>query len=106
MGVVIVEGEGAVLWTGEFGASYCNQWDLCDALFSNYFEDLFRIAWYCSVYNRHISLKHRSGLASFSVEIDNEATKLHQLIADDLIAFTHLFQRLRFKHTRTLDENM
>jgi len=37
-GVVIVEGEGAVL--GEFGASHCNQWGLCDALFSNYFEDL------------------------------------------------------------------
>ena len=33
-GVVIVEGEGAVL-EGEFGASHCNQWDLCDALFSN-----------------------------------------------------------------------
>jgi len=40
MRVVIVEGEGAVL-EGEFGASYCNQWDLCDVLFSNYFEDLF-----------------------------------------------------------------
>jgi len=25
----------------EFGASHCNQWGLCDALFSNYFEDLF-----------------------------------------------------------------
>jgi len=25
---------------GEFGASHCNQWGLCDALFSNYFEDL------------------------------------------------------------------
>jgi len=37
---VIVEGEGAV-FEGEFGASYCNQWDLWDALFSNYFEDLF-----------------------------------------------------------------
>jgi len=24
----------------EFGASLCNQWGLCDALFSNYFEDL------------------------------------------------------------------
>ena len=36
--VVIVEGEEAV-W-GEFGASHCNQWDLCDALLSNYFEDL------------------------------------------------------------------
>jgi len=28
---------------GEFGASHCNQWGLCDALFSNYFEDLFTI---------------------------------------------------------------
>ena len=26
---------------GEYGASHCNQWGLCDALFSNYFEDLF-----------------------------------------------------------------
>jgi len=25
---------------GEFGASHCNQWGMCDALFSNYFEDL------------------------------------------------------------------
>ena len=25
---------------GEFGASHCNQWGLCDALFSNYSEDL------------------------------------------------------------------
>jgi len=25
----------------EFGTSHCNQWGLCDALFSNYFEDLF-----------------------------------------------------------------
>jgi len=25
---------------GEFGASHSNQWGLCDALFSNYFEDL------------------------------------------------------------------
>ena len=25
---------------GEFGASHCNQWGLCDALFSNYFDDL------------------------------------------------------------------
>jgi len=35
---VIVEGKGQC-W-GEFGASHCNQWGLCDALFSNYFEDL------------------------------------------------------------------
>ena len=27
---------------GEFGAFHCNQWGLCDALFSNYFEDLLR----------------------------------------------------------------
>jgi len=25
---------------GEYGASHCNQWGLCDALFSNLFEDL------------------------------------------------------------------
>jgi len=37
--VVIVEEEGTVLG-GEFGVSHCNQWGLCDALFSNYFEDL------------------------------------------------------------------
>jgi len=29
---------------GEFGTSHCNQWGLCDALFSNYFEDLFSFA--------------------------------------------------------------
>jgi len=40
MGVVIVKGEVAA-W-GEFGASHCNQWDLCDVLFSNYFEDLLQ----------------------------------------------------------------
>ena len=38
--VVIVEGEEAV-WV-EFGAFHCNQWDRCDALFSNYFEDLLQ----------------------------------------------------------------
>ena len=27
---------------GEFGASHCNQWDLCDVLFSNYFKDLLQ----------------------------------------------------------------
>ena len=37
---MIVKGEVAVLG-GEFGTSHCNQWGLCDALFSNYFEDLF-----------------------------------------------------------------
>jgi len=42
MGVVIVEGKGQ-FW-GEFGAFHCNQWGLCDALFSNYFEDLFLCA--------------------------------------------------------------
>jgi len=31
---------------GEFGASHCNQWGLCDALFSNYFEDLFFYVYY------------------------------------------------------------
>jgi len=38
-GMDIVEREGAV-FEGEFAASHCSQWDLCDALFSNYFEDL------------------------------------------------------------------
>ena len=38
-GMVIVEGEEAALG-GEFGASHCKQWVLCDALFSYYFEDL------------------------------------------------------------------
>jgi len=32
--------EWAVLG-GEFEASHCNQWGLRDALFSNYFEDLY-----------------------------------------------------------------
>ena len=32
-------GRGSFLWDG-FGASHCNQWGLCDALFSNYFGDL------------------------------------------------------------------
>jgi len=40
MGAVIVEGEVAV-W-GEIGACQGNQWDLCDVLFSNYFEDLLQ----------------------------------------------------------------
>jgi len=43
MGVVIVKGEGAVLG-GELGASHFNQWDLCDALLSNYFEALLLLA--------------------------------------------------------------
>jgi len=29
---------------GELGASHCNQWGLCDALFANYFEDLLLLA--------------------------------------------------------------
>jgi len=28
---------------GEFGASHCNQWGLCDALFSKYFADLLLV---------------------------------------------------------------
>jgi len=40
-GVVIVEGKGYCSFGGELGASHCNQWGLCDALFSDYFEDLF-----------------------------------------------------------------
>jgi len=34
---------------GEFGASHCNQWDLCDALFSNYFEDLLFVLYFVSI---------------------------------------------------------
>ena len=30
-------------WGGEFRASQCNRWGICDALFSNYFEDLLKI---------------------------------------------------------------
>jgi len=41
--------EGTVLG-GEFGASNCNQWGLCDVLFSNYFEDL--LLYYDSVDTR------------------------------------------------------
>ena len=41
MKVEIVEGEGG--FGGKLGASHCNQWGLCDALFSNYFEDLLTI---------------------------------------------------------------
>ena len=33
-------GRGSFGAESEFGASHCNQWGLCDALFSNYFEDL------------------------------------------------------------------
>jgi len=40
LGMGVLDGEEAV-W-GEFGASHCNQWDLCDALFSKYFEDLLQ----------------------------------------------------------------
>jgi len=44
--VVIVEGEGAVLRVnlGHPKTAHCNQWGLCDALFSNYFEDLLRLS--------------------------------------------------------------
>jgi len=46
LGMGILDGGGncrreVAVW-GEFGASHCNQWDLCDALFSNYFEDLLQ----------------------------------------------------------------
>ena len=34
------ESKGKGQFWGEFGAFRCNQWGLCDALFSNYFEDL------------------------------------------------------------------
>jgi len=33
-GVVIIEGKGQ-FWGSEFEASHCNQWGLCNALFSN-----------------------------------------------------------------------
>jgi len=36
--VIVERGRGS--FGGEFEASHCNQWGLCDALFSNYFEDL------------------------------------------------------------------
>jgi len=36
---------------GEFVASRCNQWDFCDAFFSNYFEDMsFRLCFCCVSY--------------------------------------------------------
>jgi len=43
---------------GEFGASYCNEWDLCKALFSNYFENLLYPATVCYIlhWNFHKSL--------------------------------------------------
>jgi len=50
-GLVIVEGKGQFNFGGEFGAFHCNQWDLCNALFSNYFEDLFSILPIHSVYS-------------------------------------------------------
>jgi len=34
----------AVLGGGEFRASQCNQWGICDVLFSNYSEDLLLLA--------------------------------------------------------------
>jgi len=40
MGVVIVEGEGTVLWVN-LGRPIVTSAGLCDALFSKYFEDLF-----------------------------------------------------------------
>jgi len=35
-------GRGSV--GGEFGASHCNQWGLCNALLSDYFEDLLSLS--------------------------------------------------------------
>jgi len=35
---------GRGIFVGEFGASHCNQWGFCDALFSNYFENLFHLS--------------------------------------------------------------
>ena len=43
MGVLDFGGDrrrGRDRFGGEFGASHCNQWGICDALFSNYFQDL------------------------------------------------------------------
>jgi len=51
MGVLDFDGErrrGRGSFEGEFGASYGNQWGLCDALFSNYFEDLLYARRYAS----------------------------------------------------------
>jgi len=48
--------KGKEQFWGEFGASHCNRWGLCDTLFSNYFEDLFSIWYYISMvlwYNGH-----------------------------------------------------
>jgi len=45
MGVLDFDGNrrrGRGSFGDEFGASHCNQWGLCDALFSNYFEDLLK----------------------------------------------------------------
>ena len=43
MGILDFGGDrrrGRAILGVKFGASHCNQWGLCDALFSNYFEDL------------------------------------------------------------------
>ena len=46
---------------GEFGASHCNQWGLCNVLCSNYFEDLFVLmfvfiffVYSCNVVNNYV----------------------------------------------------
>ena len=40
-GMDVLDGDGdRRRGRGEFAASHCNQWGLCDALFSTYFEDL------------------------------------------------------------------
>jgi len=44
MGVLDFGGDcqrGRGSFGGEFWAPHCNQWGLCDVLFSNYFEDLY-----------------------------------------------------------------
>jgi len=55
MGVLDVGGlsKGMGQFWGEFGASRCNQWDFCNALFLNYFEDLL----YTGCWNSMTALK-------------------------------------------------
>jgi len=56
MWVVIVEGEGAVLRVNS-GRPIVTKRGLCDALFSNYFKDLFTVIQCCEVKERAKSKK-------------------------------------------------
>jgi len=50
MGVIDFSGDrrrGRGSFGDELGTSHCNQWGLCDALFSNYFEDLLGLRCCC-----------------------------------------------------------